>query len=510
MNWKRSSAEQFISIWGVFSLSLVTVSSAPQLIDGISYHKVALALVLMSVILPFILYRLVFREKRYILLLFLLIIISLGASAFLDGQNNYRDSFGAPGRSNGLISSINFLYFMLFGFFLASTSKVNYLVKGLSIISPLVCVSIICSTELSLFQDSFLAAWNFNNLSFQENSNLIAPLIAMGLINAIQQIAAKQSFMNLILLLPQLYLLLKLSLLQSLFAVAAGLIIFWIIQKNLSFQARWIPMVISLLYLIGVWITKSQNFLQDSSLIERRKILTIFGDLRGELTLLPSNIDALSDFTGGYNSSQILDDFHNVFLQITFSYGILLGVSFFILSILPFWCLTIKSNVRNAILPIYTTFFTSLTVGIVSPNYIYFGAAFIGVAIGARKIQWNPTSTKFGSRELIGSMLIVAVVLLPLSTQLKDYSLRKEISNLTQLGSLSSANLGSLSAGVDELPDAGYRYLVARNFYIVGECARGDAILEAMRETNGLEVRISRLRVLAQNCDTIAVNPEKR
>ena len=88
-------------LWGCVALTLMAFLSNPGLIDGISYFKVAIGIFLMSILCPFIIYHLVTHGTIDLYLILFVCILGLFFFISTDGKNDYRDLFGAPGRSNG-------------------------------------------------------------------------------------------------------------------------------------------------------------------------------------------------------------------------------------------------------------------------------------------------------------------------------------------------------------------------------------------------------------------------
>jgi hypothetical protein len=253
-------------------------------------------------------------------------------------------------------------------------------------------------------------------------------------------------------------------------------------------------------------------FKRDLSVNERRDITLLFKDLSKELTIFPKHIDALSDFTQKYPSVQILDDLHNVFLQTFFSFGLLVGLMFVYVSLRPFWIASLDRDERSGYLSIYTVYFVSLFVGISSPNYMYFGAVLIGLSLNFSnpKNQKSSGYTKQNSYFLLGVIALISLV--PATIQTRDYIMRRDISDLTRSLQKPSGyqvyELSRLHKLIVTMPDAGFRYLVARNFYVVGKCEDGNRVLNLMIATNPKETRISKLFLLRAECSKSESNNE--
>jgi hypothetical protein len=494
---------RIVLFWGFFALSATALLSEPYLIEGISYFKVAIGILLASFIVPFMVMKLMPTSNSRTLLLATITLIFL-IFTLTKNENLYRDLFGAPGRSNGLLSALNFVYYIIFGVFVRRYFNVVMIFQLISINAMAISTISIALTYLNVGNNSFFASWNLSNPNFQENIDLIAPLIAMGLIAEIYLVKMSKDYLRLLILIPTGIFLIKLGLLQSLISIVLATFVLVLLDLNGKIRGFWVPMILGSGYLLGLWLTSFSFFRSDLSINERREITFFFKDLIQELTLFPQHVDALSDFTQRYPSNQILDDLHNVFLQTTFSFGILVGLLFIYISLKPFWINSLEPHERSGYLAIYTVFFISLFVGISSPNYIYFGAVLIGLSFKFPKhsIQKNVSSLKQSHNLTLGVATIL--VFIPVVFQAGDYSIRKEISGLTLAVQANSTNtdgeLKRLNQLILRMPDSGYRYLVARNFYVIGNCADGDRVLNLMTETNPMETRISKLAVVRTEC----------
>jgi hypothetical protein len=501
----RKNVEVFIVGWGFFSLTSITFLSNQNLIDGISYFKVALAAVMISLVFPYLGYRLICLGKTKFVLLALATLSLITVFSLSDGQNNYRDLFGAPGRSNGIISYVNFIAFLFFGSYLALLSKVRSFVKTLSWVSFGISFTVLITTRLDLFRSSALASWNLNNPDFQENTNLIAPLIIMGIIATSYDIKLGQLKIAILKLLPQMILLIEFGLLQSVFAAFAGLVVYLIFNKKPHFKPIVIPFAVIPMYILGLALTSFSIFQGDSSLKERRDII-FFQEMYKDFTILPKNVDALSDYSSTFNSSQILDDYHNVIIQLSFSLGLLGGIFFLWLIFMSFRNFDTKSELGKTLLSTYSAFFVSLLVGIVSPNYIYFGAILIGIGL-FQSTKVSAVKDKISRKEIPALLLVSFISITTLVIQVDDYLVRREISSITLLKSPSEIDKQRLVLLSNSIEDSGIRYLVARNFFSVGDCIKGSKILNQMRETNQREIRIGKLQPFKDSCITADPGP---
>ena len=503
MKSSEMNINRIVLFLGFFALSATALLSEPYLIEGISYFKVAIGILLTSFIMPFIVIKLISRSNSRTLLLASIALISLFFT-FIKSENLYRDLFGAPGRSNGFLSALNFVYFVIFGVFVRRNFNIVVIFRLISINAMAISTISIGLTFLDIGSNSFFASWNLSNPNFQENIDLIAPLIAMGLIAEIYLVKVSKDYLRLLILIPTGIFLIKLGLLQSFVSIILAIFVLVLLDFNGKIRGFWIPMVLSAGYLLGLWLTSLSFFRFDPSVNERREITFFFQDLIQELTVFPQHVDALSDFTQKYPSNQILDDLHNVFIQTTFSFGILVGLVFIYISLKPFWINSLEPHERSGYLAIYTIFFVSLFVGISSPNYIYFGAVLIGLSFKSPKHSNHKNIISFKKSHNLTLVVAAVLIFIPVVFQVRDYLIRKEISELTIALQISNTNTDSelkrLNQLILRMPDSGYRYLVARNFYAVGNCADGDEVLNLMTGTNPKETRVSKLAVLRTEC----------
>jgi hypothetical protein len=250
-------------------------------------------------------------------------------------------------------------------------------------------------------------------------------------------------------------------------------------------------------YAIGVLTALQGVFDRDSSIKERTDILREALKISGEFTFLPVNIDGLSDFTENFVSfygTQFLDDFHNVFLQIMFSFGLVIGLFFLFLAISPYFENSLPFREKMEFLSVYTSLLVSLLIGVSSPNYIYIYFILLGYSV-AYWLKFSEMSKFVGlKRTPITWVLIVLLFLTPAYIQAKDMRSRFNISDRVikakTLNMFTDQNFKALVILLSELDDAGYRNKMALNFYSIGECKYGDLVFEMMAKTNPDEVRL--------------------
>ena len=156
--------------------------------------------------------------------------------------------------------------------------------------------------------------------------------------------------------------------------------------------------------------------------------------------------------------------------------------------------------IKGYLSPNLYCFFISLFVGIASPNYLYFGATFVGIALSSSPRRIDRMRHLAKTRKSLLIFVTFPFFFWPIATQTADYTKRIEISNLISRGGYSELDREKIVAKVENLPDAGYRYIVARNFYVIGDCDRGNKVLSYMQNSNPKETRINRLFQLKDSC----------
>lgn len=481
--------------------------SAPFLIDGISYTKVLVALVLTSCIMPIIIIQLLRIVSLRIILGLFLFLILINFFLLELNKNSYRSVFGAPGRSNGFLSGIVCFYFFVVGIYLNKFYSIVHLYKTISFVSVYTSLCIIVMTEFRIGNNSILASNNFLSRNFAENSNLISPLMTVGFISTIVCFRKTKNYLFLVFLVPITLVAIKLSVIQVYLVLGISLFIFLISTSKRHFKTSWLPAMIFLGYFLGLSLALLGFFDRDSSIKERSDILREGLKIASEFTLLPQNIDGLSDFTENFVSfygTQFLDDFHNVFLQIMFSYGLVIGLLFLLLSVSPFLMKSLPYRDNLEFLSVYTSLLVSLLIGISSPNYIYIHFMLLGYS-SAHLLKVSETKTLVKSKHTpVIWFLAVLLVVSPVYVQLKDLETRFRISDraikVKALNLFTESNFNMLIIMLSEIEDAGYRNTMALNFYSIGECTYGDLVYSMMSKTNPHEARIRRLNQIKNSC----------
>lgn len=481
--------------------------SAPFLIDGISYTKVFIALIMTSCIMPFILIKLsgVFSSKLMWGLFLFLLLINLYL-LYLN-INSYRSVFGAPGRHNGYLSAIVCLYFFVIGIYIQKFGTILDVYKTIAYVSGLTSLCILLITESDIGANSIFASNNFLSSNFAENTNLIAPLMCVGFLSSVVSYRKTKNYLFLVILFPITLVAVKLSVIQVYPILVISLLILGISTSKRQFRSAWLPVVIFIGYMLGVLLALQGVFDRDSSIKERTDILREAGKISREFSFLPVNIDALSDFTGNFvsfNGVQFLDDFHNVFLQTTFSMGLLIGSLFFLLSIFPYFLDFLPYRDKMEFLSVYTSLFMSLLIGISSPNYIYIYFLLLGYSVA--NVFKVPELSKLGHMTIkpVTWVLVSLLFATPIYVQVKDMSTRFKISDKAVKAKtqnmFTEPNFKALVTLLSEIDDAGYRTRMALNFYSISECKYGDLVYEMMAKTNLHEARLRGLDPVKNGC----------
>jgi hypothetical protein len=379
--------------------------------------------------------------------------------------------------------------------------------KTISIVSVSTSFCILILRELDVGSNSIFASNDFTSSDFSDNSNLIAPLVCVGILSSMISFRKSKSYLFLLFMIPIAIVAIQLSLVQVYLNMIISLSILGISTLKREINAKWIPVAIFSGYLLGLLLASQGLFDRDSSTKERIDILRESGKLWDNFTLFPRNIDGLSDFTKNFvslNATPFLDDFHNVFLQTTFSFGLIIGVLFLVLATTPFFAKFPIYKEKLEFFSVYTSLLVSLLIGISSPNYIYVFFLLLGYSSFSflKRSQAFPIKRPMFTRAALG--LGVLLVLIPTYVQLEDLNVRYKISDraskVKALGVFTGPNFNALLHDLNEIDDAGYRYRMALNFYSIGECKYGDSVYEMMLKTNSNEARLRGLKVIKEGC----------
>lgn len=507
MRKSLTPSDRLIRWWLTLTLAATASLSAPFLIDGISYVKVLVALILTSCLMPVILTRLTNSFSLKKISVIFLMFFSMNIYLVYLSLNSYRSVFGAPGRHNGLLSVIVCFYFLVIGMYVRKFWIILDVYKTISIVSVFTSLIILVIRDLNIGSSSIFASNDFTSKNFSDNSNLIAPLICVGFLSSIIAFRRTKNYLFLIFLIPLTIVAVQLSVVQVYLNLAISLLILGFSTSKREIKASLIPVVIFGGYLLGLYLALQGVLDRDSSTKERTDILREAGKLGNEFTILPSNIDGLSDYTSNFVSfygTQFLDDFHNVFLQTSFSYGLIIGLVFLVFALTPYFADFLTYKEKLEFLSLYTSFLVSLLIGIASPNYIYIFSLLLGYS-GFDLFKGSQTlQIKRSNYTLSALGLSTLLVLIPSYIQLDDVSTRFKISDkaskIKASNGFTEANFRAMLEDLNEIDDSGYRNRMALNFYSIGECKYGDLVYEMMVNTNSSEARLRGLGIIKEGC----------
>jgi hypothetical protein len=361
--------------------------------------------------------------------------------------------------------------------------------------------------NLNIGSNSIFASNDFSSISFSDNSNLIAPLVCVGFLSSVISFRKSKNYLFLFFLIPIAIVAIQLSVVQVYLNITISLLILGISTLKREINAKWIPVAIFGGYIIGLLLALQGLFDRDSSTKERSDILREAGKLWNEFSLFPRSIDGLSDYTKNFVSfygTQFLDDFHNVFLQTAFSFGLIIGLLFLLLATSPYFAKFFTHKEKLEFLSVYTSMLVSLLIGISSPNYIYVFFLLLGYSSLSvfKRFKALPIERPKYKSAALG--LGVLVVLIPAYVQLDDLNSRYKISDraskIKASGMFTEPNFSALLEDLKEIDDAGYRNRMALNFYSIGECKYGDLVYEMMMDTNPDEARLRGLEIIKAGC----------
>ena len=484
-------------------VSSMPIISLSGMIDGISYVKMFLALVCLMPFIPFMLKKIneskvgnLFWTLKVSLLVTVLILLLLI-------QNDYRGVFGAPGRNNGAISILLYLCFTVFGMYVYMKNSIGVVLHGLVLSSSV--TFLISNLHLIYPNLNLFPSLDFNSTQFRDNVDNLAPLASMAFTASLILYLKSRKILYLFLQIPAAYFVIKWQLLQPIisFMPCVVFIVFKVKYTHLRLRAL-TPLLIGAGYILAIKVLPFTPLASDSSLQERLKIITYVKEIWTHFSLFPIHIDALSDFSTSFVvPNGYLDDFHNVYLQILFSFGLVIGVAIIGLISAPFLISPQQFDKTSSIFPVYLNFFIGLFFAIASPNFMYFGfiliGYFLGSALSNRSGENQSPKWKLGQ-----SFVIYLSVLSVMSFQIHDFVKRIDISATTRAYSSEISEEKYFEKLVDKvsgLRDAEYKYQVARNFYAIGNCALGNIVLEQLVTINAREVRNDQLVELKKLCE---------
>lgn len=483
-------------------LCAIPLVGFPTLIDGITYPKVAIIVFCTTPFIPLML-RDIYRVRAGVLLNSLVSSVVLIVSLIIfQISNDYRAIVGAPGRHNGLLTLLLYLYYIIIGIHIHIYDRILTILKSLVISAAVTSIIAIISSSFPGF--NLFPSLSFSRSDFHDNVDSIAPLISMAMITSLILYLKSKKMMYIILQIPMIYFLIEWQLLQPVPSLIISVSLILVLKKfpKNNFLV-WSPFFLFGLYIFTIKILPFTPLVNDPSVLERRNIINYTQQVFVYLSLLPTHIDGLSDLTRSYDApipGQFLDDFHNFYIQTIFSYGLIVGFAIVTLCLMPFFVQAWKNQNQLLVFPVYGNFAMSLLFGIASPNYMFFGFILIGYLIGD---SINIRARAISLRVQGLNYLVSIIIFVPFLFQVDDLEKRLNISTLVRSGvpDIPGSNLFSrLVVEVGHMPDAEYRFRVAKNFYVIGQCLHGDAIFKQMLKTNSQEIRILALRDLRAAC----------
>ena len=493
-----------------FVASSMPFIASPELIEGISYLKVFVALVCVLPLVPFMLRKILEIKSggiTWILVVSFLLTILLILTLI---PYDYRGVFGAPGRNNGSLSLLLYICFTLFGIYVHIKNAISIILTGLILSSFFTCLA---SNLILIFPDmSLFPALNFSSSQFRDNVDNIAPLVSMAFVASLILFVKTKNLIYLILQLPAAYFVIKWNLIQPIVTIAISISLMAFVKKfSKSRLFAWSPLLILSGYILSLRVIPLTPLVNDSSVEERLKMVTYSREIWRDFSLFPIHIDALSDFSSSFialTPGAYLDDFHNVYLQLMFSFGLVIGVAVITLIVMPFLLQSKKLDKTSFIFPIYLNFFMGLFFAIASLNYMLFGFILIGYLLGGtlsdRRRQIK--SMKFKKQSDLVIYLATALII---TFQIQDFAKRVDISSTITTYSPESADkkyFEDLVRKISGMPDAQFGYQVTRNFYAIGECRYGDRVFRQLVDSNPREVRISQLEGFKKSCKSMPLS----
>jgi len=488
-------------------VTIMPIIALPTMIDGISYVKIFVALTCVMPFVPFMLKKIFETKVGIVIWILTLSLLHIVVFSALLIQNDYRGVFGAPGRNNGTLSILLYLCLTIFGIYVYMKDAILIILHGLVISSSLTCLI----TYLHLIAPGFnlFPSLDFSTDQFRDNVDNIAPLTSMALTASLILYWKSKNVGYLILQIPTVYFVIRWQLLQPLVTFIPSIFLIVLREKfTKSKLFRLTPLLILAGYISSIKVLPLTPLENESSVRERLSIITYAKEIWNHFSLFPIHIDALSDISSSFSplsTSAYLDDFHNVYLQWIFSFGLIIGIAMIGLVVSPFLLSAQEFDKTQFIFPIYFNFFLGLFFAIASPNFMYFGLILIGYLLAGSLTNRGVQLQSIKGRVGIYSTLYLAVVL-ALALQVHDFAKRLDISNTSRAYSPEFSNekyFESLVDKVSGIQDAEYKFQVARNFYAVGKCAYGNIVFEQLLAVNASEVRNVQLAGLKKACEPL-------
>jgi len=484
-------------------VAIMPIISLPSMIDGISYIKVFVAAICVIPFLPFMVSKLFETKRGNMLWILTVSILLVVLFLFFQIQNDYRGLFGAPGRHNGTLAILLYLCFTIFGIYVYIKNSILVIMHGLVMSSSL--TFLISNLHLIYPELSIFPSLDIGSSQFRDNVDNLAPLASMAFTASIILYLKSRNILYLILQIPAVYFVIKWQLLQPIVAFIPSIILVTLKERYMKLRFFALtPLVVAVGYISGIKLLPFTPFVMDSSIQERLRMITYLEEIWIHFSLFPIHIDALSDFSASLEiSGAYLDDFHNVYLQVLFSFGLVIGVAIIMLIAAPLLLSTQQFNKTPYFFPVYFNFFLSLFFSIASPNYMYFGFILIGYFLGgtlsdaAGQLQSN--KREFGKNFVI-YLAVVSILIL----QTHDFSKRMDVSSVTRAYSTELVDekyFEKLLDKVSDIRDAEYKFQVARNFYSIGKCAYGNLVFEQLLSINTKEVRNAQLVEIRKSCE---------
>ncbi len=486
----------FLSHSIVVALVFISIASMSSIIDGITYPKVATGIICVTALVPVTLRALSSKFKMAALSKSLLVLLAVFILAYCLDKFKYRAVFGAPGRNNGIISLVVFFSFILLGMYLNAENRLIHLLIVLSCFTGVISFFILLKSVGGIENKLFLQFYQTNE--FHANSNMVGSLLLLGTLSSACLLMREKSWSKKTLLMAMLLnfiALTSLNLLQSFLILSVGLFLTYTKIGEIDKYKRVIPVIAVSIYLISFKLLDSIKSISDLSIKERMEIIRLWPDTIKSNQIFTSRIDGLSDLTSTALPNQIVDDFHNLYLQISGTFGIVFGVCFFLFMSWPFFLKFTHHSESNWVFPIYTCFYLQLFIGIFDPIYCYWGGALMGGLLGNLLVSRKESSSPQNS-PAFGFVIIPLLFLLPISVwQASDFYYRKSISGIfTSTGSvgfISEDKLKLLTTQILKVKDANYRVIYIANLRVANLCSLADAIRVETLKDNPLEVRLA-------------------
>lgn len=428
------------------------------------------------------------------------------------GEARYRNFFGESNRFEGIFLEISVFLTVLIGISISSKIfETKFFEISLTILSFSLLFLVYFQTVFKVDFPNIINQYDLESPSYRENSNFLAPVL---ILTSLSFLISDKKFRNLgikiLFLLSLTWFTLTFQLIQIPVVIGLSIGLFLLISRsNLVNFLYSIPLVWIVLYSAAIPLLSNLSNFLDSSMQERLRIINFCVKEVVKTPFIPK-VDGLADLASNFPSLEYVDNCHNIFLQKSFSFGVLYGLVYFFLLSLPFFLPSsfyFKNKTKIKLLTLYSAFYFGLFFGIVSNTYYFWGILLLGILLGKFMLE-KSMKTKQASKnaKIVLRIFYVTLLLFPTILVIEDFRLRLDVvrvsAEVVDAGFVVDEQVSELLLISEKLKDAENRFLIARNFLVIGKCTEGSKVIDEMTLENKRERRIKELLPLLISCES--------